>query len=154
MSAIPWHLVWLWFWYSIGMSLYMLKRAHYNINGPNPLAMSYPHYFKRSFVPLLVRAAIDGAIFWMCFTPQLLASGLEYLGWSRFSWVVGVITQFAPCAFFFGHTVDSIADLAVSKISFLNGFLPQMPPPLCPVESANPKYLQKNGNEIHKGEIP
>jgi hypothetical protein len=133
------HLIWLWFWYSVGMGLYMLKRMYFLVTGPNPVANNYKQFWQRCWVPLLIRAAIDSAIFWMCFTPQLLPAALNYLGWSNFGWVASVITQFGPCAFFFGHTVDSIVDLAVTKIPFLNGFLPQMPAPL---PSKSPTNLQ------------
>jgi hypothetical protein len=108
----------------------MLKRSYYLVTGPNPIASSYAQFWHRCWIPLIVRAAIDSGIFWMCFTPQLLSGGLQYLGWGSFAGVVGVITRFAPCAFFFGHTSDSLVDMAVSKIPFLSGFLPQMPGPL------------------------
>jgi len=124
------HLIWLWLWYTVGMSLYMLKRAYYLVTGPNPIANSYTQFIERCWIPLLVRFALDSGVFWACFTPQLVAAGLNYLGWTSFSGVVSVITQFAAAALFFGFSVDSIVDFAVSKVSWLSGWLPQMPGPL------------------------
>jgi hypothetical protein len=138
MNALTAHLLWMWVWFAVGVVLYWAKRAYYSITGPNPLATGYLQFFQRAFVPLMVRAAIDSMIFWMCFTPQLLSGGLTYIGWANFGWVVSIVTKFAPCAFFFGHTVDSIVDLAISKVPFFSGFLPQMPAPLQPVVSQNP----------------
>jgi hypothetical protein len=129
-ATVSWHLVWLWLWFLIGIGLYMLKRAYYMVTGPNPIANSYSQFVERCWIPLLVRSFIDSVVFWAAFNPSLLTSGLNYLGWSSFSGVVGMVTQFAPMAFFFGMGIDSIIDFAVSKISWLNNWLPQMPGPL------------------------
>jgi hypothetical protein len=125
-----WHLFWLWLWFLVGMGLYMLKRAYYLVTGPNPIANTYGQFIQRCWIPLLVRSFLDGCIFWACFTPQLLSKGLDYMGWTNFSWVVAMVTQFAVCAALFGHTVDSLMDFAVSKIPGIKDWLPQMPPPL------------------------
>jgi hypothetical protein len=129
-ETVSWHLVWLWLWFEIGVILYIAKRAYYLVTGPNPVASTYSQFIKRCWLPLFIRTTIDSVIFWVCFNPALASDGLNYLGWQKFSWVVGLLTQFAPVAFFFGHTVDSIMDVAVSKIPFLKNFLPQMPSPL------------------------
>lgn len=139
---MSWHLVWLWFWFFVGASLYMLKRAYYLVTGPNPIANSYPQFLERCWIPLLVRFAIDSGIFWTCFTPSLAVAGLNFMGWTNFSWVISVITQFAPCALFFGYSVDSIVDFGVSKISWLKNWLPQMPGPL-PTQPPTDKQLKE-----------
>jgi hypothetical protein len=120
-------MVWLWLWFFIGTLIYWLKRAYYLVSGPNPVANSYAQFIQRCWVPLLVRMVSDSVIFWLCFTPQLLAQGLKYLGWESFSGVIELVTQFAPVSFLFGNTVDSIMDVAISKVPFLKGWLPQMP---------------------------
>ena len=129
-----WHLLWLWLWFLIGISLFMLKRAYWGVYGPNPIGTSYANFFVRAWVPLLVRAFWDSLIFWVAFSPQLLANGLALLGWSSMSGVLGVITQFAPCAAGFGYLSDSVMDaitaIATKKIPALNGLLPPMPSPL------------------------
>ena len=129
-AAISWNLVWLWLWFLIGMGLYMLKRAYYLVTGPNPIANSYPQFIERCWIPLAIRSIIDSVIYWVCFNPNIAVKGLAYIGWSNFSWVVSVVTQFAPMAFFFGLGIDSFVDFGVSKISWLKGWLPQMPGPL------------------------
>jgi hypothetical protein len=134
-AALSWHLIWLWLWFVIGMGLYMLKRAYYLVTGPNPIASNYRQFIERCWIPLLVRFAIDSIFFWICFNPELAPVVLKNLGWDNFSWVVRVITQFAPCAFLFGHTIDSFADTAISKIPGFKDWLPQMPPPLPPTAS-------------------
>lgn len=132
------HLVWLWLWFGIGMATYMLKRAYYLVTGPNPVANTYRQFIKVAWIPLTVRTVVDSGIYWACFTPTLLAAGLNYLGWSSMAGVVGVVTQYAVCALFFGLAVDTIADFAISKVPFVNGLLPQMPPPLPPPQPAKP----------------
>lgn len=129
---MDYHLLWLWFWFLIGMATYMLKRAYYLVTGPNPIASGYGEFFRRCWIPLLVRAMIDGGIYWATFTPQLLGAGLEYLGWSRFHNAVVILSQFGVFAFFFGIGVDSLADFGVSKVPFFKDFLPQMPGPIKP----------------------
>ena len=131
-TTVSLHLVWLWLWFLIGMGLYMLKRAYYLVTGPNPIASTYSQFIRRCWIPLLVRGSIDSVLFWICFNPTLLTSGLNYLGWTNFAGVIGTITQFAPMSFFAGHTIDSFADTAISKIPGLSNFLPQMPGPLPP----------------------
>ena len=131
-ATVSWHLVWLWLWFGIGASLYILKRAYYLVTGPNPIASTYKQFFQRCWIPLLVRTVIDSVVFWACFNPNLLTAGLQYLGAERFAGVVGLATQFAPVAFLFGHTVDSAMDTAISKIPGFKDWLPQMPGPLPP----------------------
>lgn len=127
---MAYHLVWLWLWFFIGTLLYMLKRAYYLVTGPNPIANTYTQFVQRCWIPLLVRFAFDSGIFWAAFTPQLAVAGLNFMGWTKFSWVVSVITQFAVAALFFGFSVDSIVDFVVSKTPGLKDALPQMPGPL------------------------
>jgi hypothetical protein len=132
---MSWHLIWLWFWYFLGLSVFMLKRAYFGVYvGPSPMGTSYANYFQRCWAPLLVRFFWDSLIFWACFTPQLLTEGLSLLGWSSLSGGLAVITKFAPCAAGFGYIVDSILDtvaaIAGKHVSFLNGLLPPLPPPL------------------------
>jgi hypothetical protein len=64
------------------------------------------------------------------FTPGIADKALGYLGWESYEWVVIVVTKVPPIAAFFGHTIDSIADMALSKIPGINQILPQMPGPL------------------------
>ena len=139
------HLLWLWLWFLVGMGVYWLKRAYYNVTGPNPIANGYPQWIQRCWVPLLVRALTDSVIFWLCFTPQLLTQGLSYLGWSNFSGVVGLVTQFAPIGFLFGSFVDVIVDLAIDKIPFLKGWLPQIPES---TPSKSPTNLQVAAQQV------
>lgn len=131
---VQWHLLWLWAWFGIGVFMYWLKRAYFLVTGPNPVANNYSDFIRRCWIPLIVRAFLDSIMFWLCFTPQFLSGGLEYLGWSSMSGVIGTITKFAPCAALFGHTADSLLDFIIStvgsKIPFLTGVLPQMPHPL------------------------
>lgn len=124
------HEIWLWLWFSIGMGIYMLKRAYFLVTGPNPVANSYTQFVERCWIPLLVRTSVDAGIYWFCFTPQILDQGLTSIGWSKAAYVVAVVTQFAVCAFFFGLAVDSTVDLAVTKVPIVKDWLPQMPPPL------------------------
>lgn len=129
-----WHETWLWLWFYIGMVTYWLKRAYYGINPPNPVATGYANYFQRAWVPLLVRGFLESLVFWLLFTPGFADKGLAYLGWESYSWAVQAITQVAPLAAVFGHTMDSVADMAVSKLPFIKDVLPQMPGPLPPVQ--------------------
>lgn len=124
------HLEWLWLWFAIGMATYMLKRAYYLVTGPNPVANSYRDFVRVAWIPLLVRTVVDSGIYWATFTPVVLKSALDYLGWSSLAGVVAVVTQFAVCALFFGLSVDSIVDFAVTKIPGIKDWLPQMPAPL------------------------
>lgn len=124
------HLIWLWSWFLVGMMTYWLKRAYYGINPPNPVATGYVDYLRRACVPLLVRGFLESLIFWLLFTPGLADRGLAYIGWESYGWAVLAVTQVAPLAAFFGHALDSIADMAVSKIPFVKDMLPQMPGPL------------------------
>jgi len=135
------HEAWLFLWFFVGMATYMVKRGYYLITGPNPVANTVTQFLRRCWAPLLVRAALESVVFWACFTPELLTAGLNALGWSSASGVVAMITQFAPMAFMFGHTIDSIADIAVNKIPGIKDILPQMPGPLPPAspQEAAPK---------------
>ena len=124
------HLLWLWLWFFIGMFTYWLKRAYYLVTGPNPIANTYSQFVQRCWIPLLVRAFLDSLVFWALFTPGFADKALAYVGWTNFSWAVGMVTQFAVFAAVFGHAVDSVLDFAVSKIPFVKDTLPQMPGPL------------------------
>jgi hypothetical protein len=128
------HITSLWFWYILGSSLYMLKRGWYLVKGPNPVANNFIQFIQVAGVALLFRFGVESAIYWACFTPQLLASGLSYLGWDKFSTTVAVITQFGPCAFGFGLCADVLCDwgigTVVSKLPLFKDWWPQMPPPL------------------------
>lgn len=124
------HLLWLWFWFLFGISVYMLKRSYYLVTGPNPIANNYADFAKKCWIPLFVRAVVDSGIYWATFDPPVLAAFLTYMGWSKFHDVITVLTQYGFFALFFGLGVDSVVDIAVTKIPFLNGWLPQMPPPL------------------------
>jgi hypothetical protein len=124
------HELWLWLWFGIGAAFYWLKRAYYLVTGPNPVANNYRQFIERCWIPLMVRAFLDSLTFWMLFTPGVADRFLATLGWSNFSWAVSMVTQFAVFAAVFGHTVDSIMDVAVSKIPFIKDVLPQMPGPL------------------------
>jgi hypothetical protein len=124
------HLLWLWLWFFLGAATYWLKRAYYGINPPNPVADNYHHYLQRAWVPLLVRFFLDSLVFWALFTPGFADKATASLGWSNFSWVISMVTQFAVFAGAFGHTVDSIVDFAVGKIPFIKDILPQMPGPM------------------------
>lgn len=137
------HLLWLWFWFFLGMGTYWLKRAFYLVTGPNPIANTYRQFLERCWIPLLVRAFLDSLVFWLLFTPGVVDKALTYLGWTDWSWAVTMITQFAPVAAVFGHTVDSVMDFLVSKVPFINTVLPQMPGPIpapvpAPASVANP----------------
>jgi|SRR5580693_416080 hypothetical protein len=125
-----WHIVWLWLWYLLGMGTYWLKRAYYGINPPNPVATGYLNYLQRAWVPLIVRAFLESMVFWIMFTPGMADRLLAALGWEGYGSAVQLVTQVPPIAAVFGHTLDSIMDMAVSKIPLINQVLPQMPGPL------------------------
>jgi hypothetical protein len=127
---LNYHLLWLWAWYIVGAFMYWLKRAYYGINPPNPVATSYSHYIQRAWVPLLVRFFLDSLVFWMLFIPGMADKLLASLGWSAMSQAVAMVTKYAVFAAVFGHTVDSITDVAVSKVPFVKDILPQMPGPM------------------------
>lgn len=129
-------IAWLWLSFGVGVFFYWLKRAYYGVNPPNPVATGYYNYLQRSWAPLLIRAAIDSAVFWLLFMPGLADKALGAIGWTNYAWVVTIITQFAPVAFFFGFFVDSVVDFAVTKIPFVKDVLPQMPGPLPAVVEA------------------
>lgn len=129
------HEIWLWLWFFVGAGIYWLKRAYYLVTGPSPVANTYAQFVQRCWIPLLVRTAVDSAFFWLLFTPGVADKGLEKLGWTNWSWVVMMITQFAAFAFCFGMTVDVGADFALSKIPLIKDWLPQMPSPLPPISS-------------------
>lgn len=122
--------LWLWLWYVLGMSSYWLKRAYYGIAPPNPVAHSYTQYIQRSWVPLLIRCFLESMVFWVMFTPGIADHLLGALGWDSYGTAMQLITKVPPIAAVFGHAVDSITDMAVSKIPFVKDILPQMPPPL------------------------
>jgi hypothetical protein len=125
-----WHLIWLWGWFFVGAFMYWLKRAYYGINPPNPVANNYRHYIQRAWVPLLVRFFLDSLVFWMLFIPGMADKILLSLGWSSLSSAVDMVTKYGVFAAVFGHTVDSIIDLSVTKIPWIKDVLPQMPGPM------------------------
>lgn len=122
-----WHLVWMWLWFLIGMMSYWLKRAYYGINPPNPVATGYLNYIQRAWAPLSVRALLESLVFWVLFTPGIADRALVALGWTSYDWAITLITQVAPVAAVFGHAIDSVMDMAVSKIPVVRDMLPQMP---------------------------
>ena len=128
----------MWICFAVGVFSYWLKRAYYGINPPNPVATGYVNWLQRSWAPLAVRALLESLLFWILFTPGIAESALAYLGWTEYKWVVTAVTQVPPIAILFGHSIDSIADMAVSKIPFINTILPQMPPPLPQQAPADP----------------
>lgn len=130
MSHAGLHEVWLWLWFVIGMATYWLKRAYYLVTGPNPVANNYVQFIQRCWIPLLVRGFLEALVFWVLFTPGIADKLLAYFGWTSYGWAVQMITQVAPVAAVFGHTLDSVMDMAVSKIPLVNTILPQMPGPL------------------------
>lgn len=140
------NLLWVWFWFVIGMLSYWLKRAYYLVTGPNPVANSYGQFIQRCWPPLLVRLLLESLIFWIMFTPGLADRALAYFGWTSYGWMVTVITSIAPVAAVFGHTVDSIADFAVSKIPWVKDVLPQMPGPL-PTKSPSDQQIQQQKDD-------
>lgn len=123
-------LVLVWICYGIGVLSYWLKRAYYGINPPNPIANGYTHWFQRSWAPLTVRGLMEAGLFWLAFTPGYADKILASVGWSDYDWAIVAITHVPPIAFFFGHSVDSIVDMGVSKVPFINKLIPQMPGPL------------------------
>lgn len=133
-----WHLVWLWVWYLIGLSVYQLKRAYYLVTGPNPVATNYSQFVQRCWIPMGVRAFIDSMIYWVLFTPHMASQVLQYFGWTGYENALELVTQVAPFAAIFGLAIDSTVDFAVTKIPFVKDFLPQMPPPLKPAVATNP----------------
>jgi hypothetical protein len=148
------HLIWLWFWYTLGALLYVYKRAFYSIRPPNPVATGWVDYARRSAAPLLFRFAVESTIYWMCFSPQLLAAGLHYLGWERFAGTVALITSLAPCAFAFGLLADFASDwfigTVVSKITFLNlnSWWAQMPGPLPQVAVVEAQIVEQKVTQL------
>lgn len=121
---------WVWVCFIIGMLSYWFKRAYYGVNPPNPVANSYGHWLQRSWVPLSVRALLEGTFFWLAFMPGYIDKVLAYVGWSEYEWVIAAVTHVPPLALFLGHTIDSVVDMAVSKVPGINKVLPQMPGPL------------------------
>jgi hypothetical protein len=124
------HEVWLWLWFTVGSSIYWVKRAYYLVTGPSPIANNYHQFIQRCWIPIGIRFAVNSGIFWFLFTPGAADKALNYLGWSNFAWVVQMVTQFAVFAWAFGLSVDVISDFALSKIPILKDWLPQMPGPL------------------------
>lgn len=122
--------LWVFVWFIVGMLAYMLKRAYYLIKGPNQVATTWLEFIQRCWVPLLVRFLIESVAFWGLFNEQVTGKVLGYLGWTSYEWAVIMITEVPQVAFFFGMTVDSIADFLVTKIPFIKDWLPQMPGPL------------------------
>jgi hypothetical protein len=133
-AKMNWHLAWLWFWFTFGSLVYMTKRAYYLIKGPNPVANNVGQFVEVAWVPLGFRFIADSALYWLCFTPQLLAAFLSYIHCDDCASVVSVITQYGVCALLFGMAVDPMVDWGIgtvlSKVPFLGDFWPQMPPPL------------------------
>lgn len=130
------HEAWLWAWFIVGMGTYWLKRAYYLVTGPNPVANTYGQFWQRCWIPLLVRGFLESLIFWVMFDSQIADKALTALGWTSYDWAVKMVTSIAPIAALFGHTMDSLMDMAISKVPFINTILPQMPGPIkpCPPE--------------------
>lgn len=126
------HEVWLWLWFFVGTLTYWMKRAYYLVTGPNPIANTYPQFVQRCWIPILVRAFIDAMAYWVLFIPGMGDKLLAYFGYSGWQWVTTSVTQFAPVAAIFGHTIDSVVDFLVTKIPYVKDVIPQMPPPLKP----------------------
>jgi hypothetical protein len=126
--------LWLWLWFGIGAIAYVVKRAYYMITGPNRAANSAAQYVRVAGVPVGFRLLVDSAIYWLCFSPDILQAGLQYIGWGKTAEVVAVVTTYAPCALFFGLFVDAIMDfvipVVIGKLPFLKDWWPQMPGPL------------------------
>lgn len=136
------HHLWLWLWFFVGALLYMVKRAFYLITGPNPVATGVGSFLKVAGVPLIFRFAVDSGFYWVCFAPEVLQAGLQFMGWQTAAGVLGVITKYAPVAFFFGMTVDPLVDWGiptlVGRVPFLKDFWPQMPGPMKPPDQNKP----------------
>lgn len=124
------HLIWLWAWYTVGSLMFWLKRAYFMVSPPNPVANNYRHFIERAWAPLLVRFFFDSMVFWALFTPGFADNALAYMGWSKASAAVSMVTKFAVFSAVFGFTVDSIMDVALSKTPIVKDILPQMPGPL------------------------
>lgn len=120
----------LWLWFFVGCAVYWLKRAYYLVTGPSPVANNYAQFIQRCWIPILIRFAVNSLFFWVLFTPGFADKGLNYLGWTNWSWVVSMVTQFGVFACSFGLSVDVVSDFALSKIPVLKDWLPQMPGPL------------------------
>ncbi len=140
------HLVWLWFWFFFGAFMYWLKRAYYGVNPPNPVATGYKHYIQRSWVPLLVRFFLDSLVFWMLFIPGMADKLLGALGWSTMAGAVDMVTKYGVFAAVFGHTVDSIMDVSVTKIPYLKDVLPQMPGPTTTLNISDVNLVEAKKN--------
>jgi hypothetical protein len=131
-----WSLSWLWLWFVIGELTYILKRAYYLVNGPNPIANTYGQFFQRCWPPLLVRAIAGGGVYWLTFYPELLSTVLTFFHWN--TQFHSAIPHYAVFALFFGLGVDNLLDFALSKVPYLKDWLPQMPAPLPKSMIANP----------------
>jgi len=125
------HEAWLWLWYFIGASLYMVKRAFYQMQPPNEVAHNVPQYVHRAGIPLLFRFGLESAIFWVAFNPVLVDKLFNALGWESYLWMISFITQFAPAALITGMAMDPMFDwfipTVIGKIPGLKDFWPQMP---------------------------
>ena len=120
--------LWLWLWFSVGMAVYMLKRAYFLVKGPNPVASTYTQFIEVCWIPLLVRAAVDAGIYWGSFYPDIFDPVVARFGFQLHS----PIPQYAVVAFFIGMSIDSLVDFAVTKIPVVKDWLPQMPSPMTP----------------------
>ena len=123
------HELWLWLWFGGGMVVYMLKRAYYLVTGPNPIANNYGDFLRRCWIPLLVRAVVDSGVFWATFYPDFLNPVISKFG---FNWQLHSPMSDMPgfVALFVGLGMDSLVDIAVTKIPGVKDWPPQMPPPL------------------------
>lgn len=125
-----WSLAWHWLWFFVGALTYMAQRAYYGVQGPRPVATSYPDYVYRCWGPLLSRFVIDSAFYWATFTPVLLTAMLRGFGWEAFASEVEGVTQYGVFALAFGLVVDVAVDFSVTKIPLVKDIWMQMPSPL------------------------
>ncbi|SRR5258708_3913163 len=128
------HHLWLWLWFLVGAFAYINKRAFYMITGPNPVANNVKQYISVAGIPIAFRLLVDSGIYWACFAPEVLQSGLTFFNLQKAAGVVAIVTQFAVVALFFGLAIDPLVDWAfptvIGKIPFLKDWWPQMPGPV------------------------
>jgi hypothetical protein len=129
---VRWHLLWLWLWFTIGVLIYMFKRAYFLVKGPNPVANTYRQFVEVCWIPLLFRGVFEAGVYWLTVYPNMFNWVLSKLpainGWQPR--LDAPVPEYAVVAFFFGVFVDSAIDFLVTKIPWVKDWWPQMPPPL------------------------